>query len=260
MPDIDIEYFPDKYGENYLYLLEVDPTHVHALWEVIPDSIPAQIREKSTDNPELCLKIYCDPKDSRLCEEHGVCLDLNVQGFINDWFVELEEPPVRCHAELGYYDPGEGVYIALCRSNDLNIFLGPEAKFGLNEPENQEIDEEKIEASETDPAAQQGGHDETNQSFENQQREERSHLMERITEKDIKDCYQFLPEKLLSDPDFSPWRSIIEKMSSEEAMRVLRLSELMNLYIKGLSPSEIHSSYQSAITDPSAFLKTILDR
>ena len=110
MPDDDLKHFPEKYHENYLYLLEVDPTHIHALWEVVPESIPDQVLIR---HPDLCLKIYCDFQECP-CENRNLCFDLRVQGLRNDWFIELEKPLLRCQAELGYYDPSKSIFIPLC--------------------------------------------------------------------------------------------------------------------------------------------------
>jgi hypothetical protein len=181
VPGDDKAHFLSKYDENYLYLLEVDPTHIHAFWEIIPDCIPDQILKRYPNSTDLCLKIYCNFQN-----HYSFCVDLNVQGLINDWFIELERPLVKCHAELGYNDPGKGKFVSLCRSNNLDILLEQEFSDYSIKKENQ---------GKANFHVYQEKRDDTNPFLVDSKKEKKPHHMELITEKDIKDYYRLLSEK-----------------------------------------------------------------
>ena len=249
MPDNDLAHFPEKYHENYLYLLEVDPTHIHALWEVIPENIPDQVLKNTLKHPDLCLKIYCDFQECARENLH-VCFDLQVQGLKNDWFIELEKPLLRCQAELGYYDPLKSIFTPLCHSNELDIAIRPKDLIEVGkkrDPEKPSIQsKQKIE--------------EETKGFLSQFRKDRStHPKGQPTEAEIKAYYQDLPRKLLSNPGFSPWKSLLEKMGSEEALRTFHYTDFLDLLLQKCFASEIHSSNRSTISFFSSHLESDQD-
>ncbi|MGA1863686.1 MAG: DUF4912 domain-containing protein [bacterium] len=231
MPDDDKAHFPRKYNENYLYLLEVDPTHIHACWEIMPDCIPDQILKRCLSNKDFWLKIYCSLRD-----RHTFCVDLNVQGLINDWFVEIESPLTRCHAELGYKDPGEEKFISLCRSNNLDVILEKEfSDYSTEKKKQSHVSSNEFLEKQKD----------INPFIVDTEKKEKKHPMEFITEKDIKDHYRLLSENRIFNPGYSPWKSILERINSAEALRVLKPSVPVNLCKQNYSPSETDSSYSS---------------
>ena len=232
MPDDDKAHFPRKYNENYLYLLEVDPTHIHAFWEIIPDCIPDRILKRCLSYKNLWLKIYCNFRDRQ-----NLCVDLNVQGLINDWFVEIESPLTRCHAELGYKDPGKEKFVSLCRSNNLDVI--PEKEFSGNSIK-------KKNQSDVNSHQYQEKQKDINPFIVDTEREKKKHPMELITEKDIKDYYRLLSERRIFNPGYSPWKSILEKINSAEAFRVLKPSGFEKSYEQYFFQSETNSSYWSA--------------
>jgi hypothetical protein len=246
VPDGDKAHFPHKYDENYLYLLEVDPTHIHAFWEIIPDCIPDQILERCLKNKNFWLKIYCNFRDC-----HSFCVDLNVQGLINDWFIELESPLAKCHAELGYSDPVKGKFVSICRSNDLDVL-----------PE-KELSDYSIKRKNQDNVNLHKDHEKQkkiNPIIIDPEEEKKTYFMELVTEKDIKDYYRLLSEKRAFNPGYSPWKSILEKINSAEAMRVLKSSGPVSSCKQHHSPSETNSSYWSANSSYSLIPKTDKDK
>ena len=249
MPDDDSINLPNHYGENYLYLLDVDPTHIHVFWEIIPESISDQSLKKSLKIPDLWLKVHCDFQDPLYESPHG-SISLRVKGWINDWFVEIDRPLKRCYAELGYQEPGENRFTVLCHSNDLDLSLGAEdIRYPMKEEQEKgPLPEKVIQKEENKP------------SIESERQDKSFRRVDRITEEDIRAYYRLLPERLLTNPDFSPWRSILERMISDEAQRVWRLSEFMNLYLQYLSPLDIHSSHRPNISSDSSVFKSDQDR
>ncbi|MGA1841718.1 MAG: DUF4912 domain-containing protein [bacterium] len=231
MPDDDKAHFPHKYNENYLYLLEVDPTHIHAFWEITPDCIPDQILKRCLSNKKLWLKIYCNFRDS-----HRFCVDLNVHGLINDWFIEIESPLTGCHAELGYKDPGEEKFVSLCRSNNLDVIL---------EKESSDCSIEKINQSDVNSHVYEEKKKDINPFIIDTEKEKKTHHMELITEKDIKDYYRLLSEKRIFHPGYSPWKLILKRINSAESLRVLKPSGFEKFYEQHYSSSETNSSYSS---------------
>jgi hypothetical protein len=246
VPDDDKTHFPRKYDQNYLYLLEVDPSHIHAFWEIIPDCIPDQILKTYPNNNDLWLKIYCN-----FHNRYSLCIDLNVKGLINDWFIELASPLAKCHAELGYNDPRKRKFISLCRSNNLDVF--PEKEFS-------DYSIEKNNQGNANSDLYQEKPEDTNPFLVDPEKDKKTHPMELITEKDIKDYYRLLSERRIFNPGFSPWRLILEKMKSSEALRVLKPSGPINIYREHSSSFEINSSYWSAVSSYSSFFKIDKDK
>ena len=191
-------HFPDKYGANYLYLLEVDLKHVHAFWEIAPNSVPEKILDKSWGKADLCLKVFYDYFDDR-SEGRSVSCDIPAKGLINDWFVELKDQPTTCHVELGYYAAGQDLFIPVCRSNIIKSVLRPN------------IDDKRAEKGDTvshTEAEDQG-------KGKGQERDKVSSLMESISREDVEDYYRSLSDRLVSPRKVSPWRSILDSLSSD---------------------------------------------
>ncbi|MGA1795686.1 MAG: DUF4912 domain-containing protein [bacterium] len=234
MPEEDIAFFPMHYGENYLYLLEVDPSHLHVLWQIIPEGVPDLMGGDVVEDPELFLRIYCLFKDSP-AETPAICYDVSVEGLINTWFVAMEKPVTMCRAELGYADPETGAFISICFSNKLDIAGEPVA----------------VQASAEDARTEQPP---SQEEMKHEGEDQRQHLMEYITERDVIEYYRDLPEKTESIPGLPPWRSLLERYYSEEALRTLRLFGLFGEHLFNPSPSERHSSPSSAMSFPPSTL------
>jgi len=231
VPGDDIAFFPTQYGENYLYLLEVDPSHLHALWEIVPEGMLDRMGEHFPEYPELRLRIHCLFKDLP-SETPEVCYDIPVRGLINTWFVEMERPVTTCRAELGYADPETGAFISICFSNKLDI-----AVERVRVPES--VEEVRTQAPPPLEREEKGEGD-----------MERHNLMEYITERDVIEYYQYLPEKTEANLGFPPWRSLLERFYSEEALMALRFSGIFGEHLFNPSPSDRHSSFSSGMPSP----------
>lgn len=235
MPEADMAFFPMQYGEKYLYLLEVDPSHLHALWQIVPEDVPDLMEGHVAEDPALLLRIYCLFKDSPV-ETPAICYDVSVQGLINTWFVAMEKPVTTCRAELGYADPETGAFISICCSNKLDI--GGE--------------QVTMPASAEDVSAAEPFSGEREEKKEGEI--QRQHLMEYITERDVIEYYRDLPEKTESSPGLPPWKSLLERYYSEEALRTLRLFGLFGEHLFNPSTSERHSSPSSGMSSPPSTL------
>ena len=137
-----------------------------------------------------------------------------------------------CRAELGYADPETGAFISICFSNKLDI-AGEELAV--------QASAEEVRKGTPPPR----GQDETNEEDVRRQ-----HLMEYITERDVVEYYRGLPEKTESTPGLPPWRALLERYYSEEALRTLRLFGLFGEHLFNPSTSERHSSPSSGMPFP----------
>ncbi|MBN2372506.1 DUF4912 domain-containing protein [bacterium] len=263
--DDDMAHFPVNYGENYLYILEVDPNHVHVFWEVVPETIPENVKKGSACEHDLTLRFYNESQEGSY-EGNPVCLDIFVNGYTNDRFITFDDPPSRYYAELGYYDNERGVFIPVCCSNHIeteveeakdisnsinNIELKRHilneklskrsrtpAKQDEKKPETFEADiigskkhalninrkerpGDKIDASGTTVHAKEDASAETGGTLDARQGEESDNKLRSISEKDIIEYYMTISDRMMSEPDFSPWRPVLESMSSEETLKTL---------------------------------------
>lgn len=234
MPDEDMAHFPDRYGENYLYLLEVDLNHVHAFWEIAPNSIPENILDKSREKADLCLKVFCDFLDDA-SQSSSVSCDIPVEDLIDDWFVELKDQPITCHVELGYYKAEKAIFIPICRSNILESPLksNPMVKEG----------EREIPLS---PAQE-----EDQGEMAGQKQEKASSIKEVIKRQDVEAYYRSLSDRLVSPAKVSPWRFLLDSLYSDifsikEDEASTRFSEPMDFSFEDPSPDDTFFSNNSS--------------
>ena len=221
MLENDLEFFPEKYGENYLYILEVDQQHVHVFWEVNPEILPDHVL-----NDTLYLKIfYMDEKNSE--KSISSSIDFHAQGFINNWFVELKEPLLKCHAQLGYYEMEKHTFIPLCQSDILEGFTGSDLRQVL--VGNDEYNTNAI--SHSSAQTRQGMDELSNGTIridseapdeergilpdrDNDRHGDLEKLMKSITDREIIDYYRALPKRPVSSfHELPPWRTLLHMMS-----------------------------------------------
>lgn len=248
MLDDDIAHFPDKYGENYLYILEVDPNHLHAFWEITPDTIPDRILKEILDSPALYLKVYYDFQNNPH-EVKSFTVNLHVQKLINDRFIELDKPLIRCYAELGYYESYGAEFIPICRSNLMENsldFVGDINPAGLKK---QEKDLKTADIPEAVPFPEIKAGIEMPEALDDYKEKGRSRLVREIKRDEIIEYYKNISDRLLSTPKFSPWRSIIESMSSHESTQKLSIPNTSDIYEEGHTETEFHSSNILSVSD-----------
>jgi hypothetical protein len=220
VPDEDMAHFRESYSENYLYLLEVDPSHVHVFWEVVSNMFPDRLLNNAQDTPPLSLKIYFDFLNH---EYTSVALDYEVSGLINDQFIEIDKPFFKCYAELGYYDEDTDVFVSLCSSNslesliDLDSYTPPYQLVECINPDT--MPEETIKKEEESLCPDHS-----------------------ITSENIVEYYKTLSERLITKPFYTPWKSIIEHIDSMEAGKSVRINDVIDIFEIGNSDPEAHFS------------------
>ena len=103
---------PTAYGQTRLTLLDVDPFHVHAAWEVTPrDRAAAEKQFTAQSTAFFWILRFRDEQD-------GSSFDMPVNPDAGSWYVELLAADKTYHAELGPIAV-TGAFVAVCRSNTL---------------------------------------------------------------------------------------------------------------------------------------------
>ncbi len=117
---------PVAYGQTRLILLDVDPFHVHAAWELTPQD-RAAAEQKYTDTPTAFVWIlrFHDEGD-------GSSFDIPIDPAARSWYVELWAADKTYHAELGLR-PAHGAFVPVCCSN--TITTPPAAPAPEQEPQ-----------------------------------------------------------------------------------------------------------------------------
>jgi len=123
VPPVDL---PAAYGQTRLTLLDVDPFHVHAAWEITPRA-RAAAEEKFTAPATAFIWVL------RFHDERaGSAFDIPINPDAHSWYVELLAADKTYHAELGPYS-ASGDFVAICRSN--TITTPPAAPAPSQEPQ-----------------------------------------------------------------------------------------------------------------------------
>jgi len=103
---------PTAYGQTRLTLLDVDPFHVHAAWEITPrDRAAAEKQFTAQSTAFFWILRFRDEQD-------GSSFDIPVNPDAGSWYVELLAADKTYHAELGPFAL-TGAFVAVCRSNTL---------------------------------------------------------------------------------------------------------------------------------------------
>ena len=123
---------PAAYGQTRLTLLDVDPFHIHAAWELTPRARAAA--EKSLIAKAMAFVWVLRFYD----EEDGQTFDVPVNPDAGSWYVELWAADKTYHAELGPCAmPGD--FVAVCLSN--TVTTPPAAPVPPQEPQWLEVTE-----------------------------------------------------------------------------------------------------------------------
>jgi hypothetical protein len=103
-----------------LFLLEVDPYHIFAYWEVSSEEISVIMNQMSDlfHRSQLILRIYegSDQKDPPGLEI-GSYFDIPVVGWKNKWYVEITKPNTPLYAELGLISSASEEFFLITGSN-----------------------------------------------------------------------------------------------------------------------------------------------
>jgi|GEM_PF-3054053 len=101
-----------------LLLLEVDPRHLYACWEVWPEDLAAIGAQKKDifQNSQLTLRII-EGKEDKGRQQFGSYFDVPVEGWKNDWYIEVPRSDRLYFAELGLKSLASGEFYVIKRSN-----------------------------------------------------------------------------------------------------------------------------------------------
>lgn len=101
---------PVYYGRTRLILMEIDPFHIHAFWEVTPHDHKAALRKLKAGNaaPAWVLRFH----DIRA----GNSFDVPIELAAGNWYVDLWAADKTYETELGPL-AANGRFVPVCRSN-----------------------------------------------------------------------------------------------------------------------------------------------
>lgn len=117
-----------------LFLLEIDPHHFYAYWEVSPQELSIIIDQtgKFFHQSQLVLRVYEGNNLKNEKVEIGSYFDIFVKGWKNKWYVEISKPNVSYYAELGLkFSTSDELYI-IKRSN---LIMTPQNIISSNKQE-----------------------------------------------------------------------------------------------------------------------------
>lgn len=101
---------PAGYDENKIVLMVRDPYWLYAYWEISNlkiTEISLELGEKFQKS-DLVMRVY-DTSDWRF-------FDVNVSGYINNWYINVGRPNTSFCVDIGFLTP-DGYFIAAARSN-----------------------------------------------------------------------------------------------------------------------------------------------
>jgi hypothetical protein len=108
-------------GKERLVLLVRDPFWLHVHWQIAPQSVQRAKAAMSqlwhTAKPTLRLFEVNDPGATR--DESHLVREIEVHGGVNDWYLDVSDPPKNFCAELGYLGT-DGSFHRLARSNSVS--------------------------------------------------------------------------------------------------------------------------------------------
>ncbi len=117
---------PAAYGQTRLTLLDVDPFHIHAAWELTPRTRAAAEKNLSVRATAFVWVLrFHDERD-------GQTFDVPVNPDAGSWYVELWAADKTYHAELGPCSVS-GDFVAVCRSN--SVTTPPAAPVPAQQPQ-----------------------------------------------------------------------------------------------------------------------------
>lgn len=115
-PGKEREITSQEWMSPLLLLLEVDPVHIYACWEVWPESLTA-IGEQLKgifQRTRLILRIFAGDGNE---QQPGLYFDVPVEGWKNDWYIEVPQSDRPYFAELGLKSLSSNDFYVIKRSN-----------------------------------------------------------------------------------------------------------------------------------------------
>ncbi|MEW6381701.1 MAG: DUF4912 domain-containing protein [bacterium] len=115
-PAKEREIISQEWLSPLLLLLEVDPAHIYACWEVWPEDLTA-IGEQLKgifQQTRLTLRIFAGDGNE---QQPGSYFDVPVEGWKNDWYIEVPQSDRAYFAELGLISLSSNDFYVIKRSN-----------------------------------------------------------------------------------------------------------------------------------------------
>jgi len=116
--------------EPVLFLLEIDPRHFYAYWEVSPEDLSIIGEQLGSIFPQsqLTLRVY----EGKGKEQSIPYFDIPIEGWKNDWYIEVSQPDKAYYAELGLKLLSSGEFYVIHRSNAIKT---PKDTISFSQPE-----------------------------------------------------------------------------------------------------------------------------
>lgn len=108
----------DGHGKDRLVLMVRGPFWLHAYWELTRQSVEraraALGQYWHAAHP--ILRLFEVDRDGTTSASRRVVRDIEIHGGVNDWYIDVHEPPKSFQMDIGYLTP-DGKFVAMCRSN-----------------------------------------------------------------------------------------------------------------------------------------------
>ena len=118
-----------------LFLLEIDPRHFYAYWEVSPEDLSI-IGEQLGDifpQAQLTLRVHKGEGEEGEGGERSVpCFDIPIEGWKNGWYAEVSQSGKSYYAELGLKTFSSDEFYVIGRSNTIKT---PKDTVSFSHPE-----------------------------------------------------------------------------------------------------------------------------
>lgn len=106
------------YAKDRLVLMVRDPYWLHAYWELTRQSIErARVAMgQHWHRARPILRVSEVTRDGTTNSVRKVLRDIEIHGGVNNWYVDVDDPPKSFQLDIGYLHP-EGKFLCLARSN-----------------------------------------------------------------------------------------------------------------------------------------------
>jgi hypothetical protein len=108
----------DRYAKDRLVAMVRDPYWLHAYWEITRQSVErARVAlGQHWHAAQPVLRLLEVGRDGTTSAQRKVIRDIEVHGGVNNWYVDVDDPPKSFQLDLGYLGP-DGKFLCLIRSN-----------------------------------------------------------------------------------------------------------------------------------------------
>jgi hypothetical protein len=106
------------YTKDRLVVMVRDPYWLHAYWELTRQTVErARVAMgQSWHTAKPVLRLAEVSRDGTTNTARMVIRDIEIHGGVNNWYVDVQDPPKSYQLDIGYVSP-DGKFFSLCRSN-----------------------------------------------------------------------------------------------------------------------------------------------